>query len=92
VYRVLLSAAASDAGAAELLADIQQQRDRGQSRIAHALARDGTLRAGLKQTSAADLIHALMSPEVYRLLVVDRRWSLEQYQQWLATTLSQQLI
>ena len=32
-----------------------------------------------------------MSPEVYRLLVVDQSWSPEKYQQWLATTLVQQL-
>ncbi len=92
VYRVLLSAAASESAAVEVLADIQRQRDGGQSQIADALARDGALRAGLHQSEAADLIHALMSPEMYRLLVVDRLWTPEQYQQWLATTLIQQLI
>jgi AcrR family transcriptional regulator len=91
VYRVLVSAAGSDPGAVGLLDEIQQQRDRGQGHIAHALDRDGSLREGLQERDAADLIHALMSPEVYRLLVVDRRWSPEKYQQWLATTLIQQL-
>ena len=47
VYRILISAAASDPAAAELLADYQQQRDRGQSRIAHSLARARALRPGL---------------------------------------------
>jgi AcrR family transcriptional regulator len=92
VYRVLVSAAGSDFAAAELLTEIQQQRDQGQGQIAHALARNGTLRAGLQQSDAADLIHALMSPEVYRLLVIDRQWTPEQYQQWLTSTLIQQLI
>jgi AcrR family transcriptional regulator len=92
IYRVLVSAADSDPAAAELLDDIQRQRDRGQSEIAHALARAGSLRAGLQETDAVDVIHALMSPEVYRLLVADRLWTPEQYQHWLATTLIQQLI
>jgi hypothetical protein len=45
----------------------------------------------LRERDAADLIHALMSPEVYRLLVHDRTWTPERYRQWLTTTLAQQL-
>jgi AcrR family transcriptional regulator len=92
VYRVLVSAAGSDIAAARLLAEIQQQRDRGQGELARGLARNTALRAGLPEREAADLIHALMSPEVYRLLVIDRRWTLQRYQQWLASTLAQQLV
>jgi hypothetical protein len=33
-----------------------------------------------------------MSPEVDRLLVVDRGWRPAQYETWLATTLAQQLL
>ena len=91
VYRVLVSAAASDPAAAELLRELRQQRDRGQGRIARSIARAGALKPGLRERDAADLIHALMSPEVYRLLVGDRGWTPERYQQWLATTLTQQL-
>jgi AcrR family transcriptional regulator len=91
VYQVLASAAGSDRAAAELLAQIQQQRDQGQGQIARALARNRALRPGLRESDAADLIHALMAPEVYRLLVIDRRWTPEKYQQWLAGTLIQQL-
>ena len=90
-YRVLASAAGSDVAAAELLDEIRQQRDRGQGRIARSLARAHALKPGLRERDAADLIHALMSPEVYGLLVGDRRWTPERYQQWLATTLTQQL-
>jgi len=92
VYRVLVSAAGSDPAAAELLSDVQRQRDEGQGRIARSLARTHTLKPGLRERDAADLIHALMSPEFYRLLVGDRGWTAERYQQWLATTLTQQLI
>jgi AcrR family transcriptional regulator len=91
VYRVLVSAAGSDAAAAELLSEIQQQRDRGQGQIARALSRARALKPGLRVRDAADVIHALMSPEVYSLLVGDRGWTPERYRQWLATTLAQQL-
>jgi AcrR family transcriptional regulator len=91
VYRVLMSAAGSDPAAAGLLSEIRQQRDRGQGQIARSLGRAHALKPGLRERDAADLIHALMSPEVYRLLVGDRGWTPERYEQWLATTLSQQL-
>jgi hypothetical protein len=45
----------------------------------------------LQERDAGDVIHALMSPEVYRLLVVDRSWSPERYRLWLGSTLVQQL-
>ena len=91
VYRVLTSAAGSDPAAAELLSEIRQQRDQGQGQIARSLSRAHALKPGLRERDAADLIHALMSPEVYCLLVGDRGWTPERYQQWLATTLTQQL-
>jgi AcrR family transcriptional regulator len=91
VYRVLTSAAGSDPAAAELLGEIQQQRAQGQGRIARSLSRAHALKPGLRERDAADLVHALMAPEVYRLLVGDRGWAPERYQQWLTTTLVQQL-
>lgn len=92
VYRLLLSAADSDPAAAELLDELKQQRLRGQGEIARTLHRRGSLRPGLSARDAVDLVHALMSPEVYQLLVIDRRWSPDRYLQWLAATLVQQLI
>lgn len=91
IYRVLASAAGSDPAAAELLNEIRQQRDQGQSQIARSLSRAHALKPGLRERDAADLIHALMSPEVYRHLVGDRGWTPERYKQWLATTLTEQL-
>ena len=92
VYRVLVGAAGSDAGAAQVLAEIHRQRDAGQRRIARALAHTKALRRGMRERDAADLIHALMSPDLYRLLVVDRGWKPPRYRQWLTDTLIQQLL
>jgi AcrR family transcriptional regulator len=92
VYRILVSAASSDPDAAELLAQQTQHRDRGQEHIARALAQAGALRPDLRERDAADIIHALMSPEVYRLLVGDRGWPPERYERWLKEALISQLL
>ena len=92
VHRLLADAARSDPDAASLLAEIANQRQEGQRRIARSLARSGALRAGVRERDAADIIHALASPEVYGLLVLDRGWSAERYERWMADTLRQQLL
>jgi AcrR family transcriptional regulator len=92
VYRILVSAAGSDPEAAALLAGYTTKRQQGQGQIARSLARAGALRPGLRERDAADVIHALMSPEVYELLVTDRGWSPGRYEQWLAGILRDQLL
>ena len=92
LYRILLSAAGTDPDAAAMLDELTRQRQRGQRTIARSLARAGALRPELRERDAADLIHALMSPEVYRLLVIDRAWKTKRYERWLANTLDDQLL
>ncbi|MDQ2637646.1 MAG: TetR/AcrR family transcriptional regulator [Actinomycetota bacterium] len=87
VYRILVGAASSDPDATELLEDLNRQRRTGQGRLARSLARAGALRPGLRSSDATDSIYALMSPEVYRLLVVDRNWSPKRYERWLTQLL-----
>jgi AcrR family transcriptional regulator len=92
IYRILVSAAASDPDAATLLDELTRQRRLGQAVIARSLARSGALRPKLREREAADVIHALMSPEVYGLLVIDRRWSAERYERWLTEALVRELL
>jgi AcrR family transcriptional regulator len=92
VYQILVSAAGSDPQAASLLAEYTRKRQEGQGQIARSLAHAGALRPKLKERDAADIIHALMSPEVYWLLVCDRGWRPEQYEQWLTNILIGQLL
>src|SRR4051812_36487613 len=92
VHRLLAEAARSDQDAASLLDDIARQRQQGQQRMARSLARSGALRPGLRERDAADIIYALASPEVYALLVLDRRWSGQRYERWVAGILTEQLL
>jgi AcrR family transcriptional regulator len=92
IYRILVSAASSDTEAAALLDELTRQRQEGQGRVAAALVEAKALRAGVGAQDAADVIHALASPELYGLLVVDRSWAPDRYQRWLAETLASQLL
>jgi AcrR family transcriptional regulator len=92
VHRILADAARSDEAAASLLAEIARQRHEGQRRIARSVARSGSLRPGLRERDAGDIVHALASPEVYGLLVSDRGWSGERYEKWLSSILIDQLL
>ncbi len=92
LYRILASAAGSDPDAAALLDELTRQRQEGQRLIARSLARAGALRSELRERDAADVIHALMSPEVYRLLVLDRSWKPERYERWLTAIVTDQLL
>jgi AcrR family transcriptional regulator len=92
IYRILVSAASADRDAAAILDELTRQRQEGQGRVATALARANALRPGLRARDAGDVIHALASPELYHLFVIDRAWSPEGYERWLAETLVGQLL
>jgi AcrR family transcriptional regulator len=92
VHRILADAARSDEDAASLLGDIARQRQEGQRGVARSLSRGKALRSGLRERDAADIIYALASPEVYGLLVIDRGWSGERYEDWLRAILVDQLL
>jgi len=92
VYPILVTAAGSDPQAAELLAGYTGTREQGQRNLSRCLAGRGSLRPGLSERAAADIVHALASPEVYQLLVTRRGWSPAQFEQWLSATLASQLL
>jgi hypothetical protein len=87
IQHVLRSAASVDPEAADLLAITTRQRLTGQSRVARALAERHALAGSLGEADAADIIYTLMSPEVHRILTVERNWDPDRYQRWLATAL-----
>lgn len=92
IYLVLVGAAGADTDAAALLEQLTRQRQEGQRRISRALARAGALRPGMRERDAADIVHALLSPELYRLLVLDRGWRPARYERWLTALLVEQLL
>jgi len=88
ILNVLATAAQVDPEAAELLAQIRQQRYTGQSRIVAALRGTGGLDPDLDPDEANDIVYALLSPEVHLILTVERGWPADRYERWIARSLS----
>jgi AcrR family transcriptional regulator len=88
MFHVLATAAHVDPEIAELQSDIRQQRHTGQTRIVAAIASRDALDPELSLSDAQDIAYAALSPEVHRILTVERGWTADQYERWLARALS----
>lgn len=91
IMHIVATAAQVDPDAAQLLDDMRQQRHAGQSRIVDALSNLGALDPDLKIADAVDITYVALSPDVHRILTVERGWTADQYEQWLVRSLSQLL-
>jgi AcrR family transcriptional regulator len=78
------------------LAKLEQQRERlryeRQQRMIVSLREAGRLRPDLDYTTARDIFWMLTSRDIYRMLVRERGWSSQKYQDWLADTLVRSLL
>jgi AcrR family transcriptional regulator len=92
IYEVLASAAAADPNLAFLTERYKSQRLRGQRELLHILMGGDGLREGLSAKTAADILFAIGSPEIYRLLTIDRGWSADRFERWYADTLARLLL
>ena len=78
------------------LAKLEQQRERlryeREESVLIFLRDAGKLRPGLSQQTARDIFWMLTGGDVYRMLVRERGWSPQKYQDWLADTLVHSLL
>jgi AcrR family transcriptional regulator len=91
-FEIVRGAAASDPEIAALYHEGSQRRYQDNQTVAHALAAKGALRPGVTERMAADVLWTMSASEWYRMLVVERRWSAEQYEAWYASSLSSFLL
>jgi AcrR family transcriptional regulator len=87
-HRILRSAAASDPKAAELQRRDAKRRGDGQRIYIDMLLTSGPLRAGLTADDAATTYSALSNPNSYALLVGERGWTADKFEQWLGDSLT----
>ena len=92
VMEIVRAAAASDPQIARLWQRVQQEFHANQRLLIEQLQRAGRLRPDLDLDRATDILWTINSPALYQLLVANRRWSPEDYETWLAETLTQQLL
>jgi AcrR family transcriptional regulator len=84
LVQVLQQAAAEDTELRALWQEIAERRAANMGLLAGELAATGALRPGLSVAEAADVLWSMNSPEFYLLLVGQRGWDPDRYQQWLA--------
>lgn len=84
LVQVLQQAAAGDAELRALWQEIADRRAARMRLLAAELAATGALRPELTVEQAADVLWSMNSPEFYLLLVDQRGWDPDRYQQWLA--------
>jgi AcrR family transcriptional regulator len=80
MFHVLSTAAQVDPEIAGLENEIRQQRHTGQARIVAAIAARNALDPALTLSDAEDMAYAALSPEVHRILTIERRWTASQYE------------
>ncbi|MFJ8582919.1 TetR/AcrR family transcriptional regulator [Micromonospora sp. NPDC093277] len=88
---MVATAAASDAEVAQLWPDGERPRLQVQTTVAETMVTKPGARAGITAETAADILFALLSPALYLLLVRERGWPPERWQQWTFDTLRAQL-
>jgi AcrR family transcriptional regulator len=84
IQRVLATAALVDSEIADLAVEIRRQRHTGQSRIVAAIVAKGALNPAYDEATAADVVYALLSPDMYWILTGERGWSGDDYERWLS--------
>jgi AcrR family transcriptional regulator len=90
LYRVMLAAEA-DADVAALMETLRSQR----ATFSHLLVDQILTRPGAEHTDRerlAAVIYAIESVETYTLFVIEAGWSLQQWREWVDTTVERELL
>lgn len=77
---------------ADLVQRIEARRRQNQARLITSLHEQQMLRHDLSLEEAIDVLWALTSYNLYRMLVVDQHWEPVRYETWLAELLIQNLL
>jgi AcrR family transcriptional regulator len=92
VLKVIRNAAPVDRDIEDLWQRIQTEFHANQRAIVERLAQRKALRRSLGVGRATDILWTLNHPDVWQLLVGERGWTPEEYEQWLCDTACSQLL
>jgi AcrR family transcriptional regulator len=90
VIDIYQEAARTDPDIAQDVQTIMANRERAFRHHIEAIA--AHLAPGVNVDDGVDIYLTLVLPEVYRTLVLDRHWSIDRYETWLADALIRQLL
>lgn len=92
LLEILRGAAPADVELDALWQRIQTEFYENQRSIVAQLQKNNSLRDGLGVDRGADILWTLNHPSVYRLLVGERGWTLDRYEEWLGDVFCSQLL
>ena len=92
LMEVIRNAAAADSEIAKLWVDIKTKLYDVSRSIVEQLHQNDALTSALDVTAATDVLWTLNHPSVWQLLVAERGWAAEQYEEWLGGNLCSQLL
>lgn len=87
----VIRTAAADPEVAAIYAENKQLRHRGFAQVLDAVASRPGFATGLTVDDALAIVYTVVSEETYLLLVVERGWTTERWQDWCAETCVAQL-
>lgn len=91
ISQVVTAAAATDPEVAALWPDSPEPRYLVQAAAAESLTAKPGARPGVSADHAADVLYALLGPELYLLLTGKRGWTPDRWEEWALETLQAQL-
>lgn len=89
---MLRATAPAEPDAAAFLDQIEQERHLGPLNLLAPLAEQGQLREGLTLAAASDITYALVNPDTFRALALQRGWTWKRTQRWLTDCLTNALL
>src|SRR4051794_15384241 len=87
----VIQAAAADPDVASQLAENKEGRRLNLQAVADELATKPGFASSMTPADASDVLYAVISEEVHRLLVIDREWPVERWRAWTHEVLATQL-
>ncbi|MBA2759473.1 MAG: TetR/AcrR family transcriptional regulator [Chloroflexia bacterium] len=87
MFDMMRIAAAADADIAAAHRRLQEERLQNMTKVVEWIEANGPLSSGLSAAEAGEIMWTLTSPDVHRMLRIERGWSVERYELWLAESL-----
>ena len=91
IKEVMRDAAATEVAARELISEDHEGRLRTQAALVDLLIEKRSLRPGMDRRRAVDTYFAIVNSTTYELLVVQRGWTLSEWQGWIVDVIAREL-
>lgn len=72
--------------------EMEKRRYKRQQETVEAMAKANVFKEGVSVAKARDIIWALTGRDLYRMLVIEKKWSSDEYELWLSNMLMRELL